>query len=364
VNRRYQRMAANEERIADLLFRQQLINTVYGVTRLYSDLVALGEDLKVKEDAYALAQKLLADTTAHVEEGTLAAVEMARAKAQVFSTRVDLEKARGQWEEQQAIFKNVLTRRGGADPMVRAAPLVPLTTLSADSAGGERKLEDLLAEAGANRPDLAQAGLQANNVELSLEGARNAVKPQLDLTASAQNSGLAGDLNPLLIPTDPAFLGGYGTALGQVFRRNYPTYAAGIQLELPVRNRVAQADLARDQAMLRQMEIRVQQLRNQARLEVEDALIAVGRARAAHEAARQALEFQQESWAAETAKFEIGASTSLFLVQVQNALVQARSSEVSARAALVKAQAALDRATGATLERNHISIDAARQGTM
>ena len=360
VNHRYQRIAGNEARIADLLFRQQLINTVYGVIRLYADFAALYEDVRVKEETHALARKLLADTTVQVEQGTLAAVELARARAQVFSTKLDLEKARGQLEEQEAILKNVLTRRGNADADVRAVSIIPTSALE-PPALPSAPMEDLLAEALAKRPDLAQAGLQLANADLGLEGSKSAVRPQLDLVLSAQNSGLAGQLNPALANPDPTFAGGYPTALGQVLRRNYPTYSAGIQLDLPLHNRVAQADLARDQWMRQQLAVRIQQLQNQARLEVEDALIALRRAQAAHEAARQALVFQQESLAIEQAKFEAGASTSYILIQVQNAVSQARSAEVAARAALVKAKAALERATGAILEVNHISIDAARQ---
>ena len=51
-----------------------------------------------------------------MEEGTLAQVELTRANAQVFSTQQDLINARGLREEQEAILKNVLTRRGNEDP--------------------------------------------------------------------------------------------------------------------------------------------------------------------------------------------------------------------------------------------------------
>ena len=93
--------------------------------RLYTDLVALTEDEKVKQETVALAEKLLSDVRAQVEEGTLAQVEMTRANAQVFSTRQDLINARGLREEQEAIFKNVITRRGNEDPEVASARIIP-----------------------------------------------------------------------------------------------------------------------------------------------------------------------------------------------------------------------------------------------
>ncbi len=362
VNRRYQSMAANQQRVADLIFRQQLIATVYGVSRLYYDLTALYEDVKVKEQSLQLAQRLQSDTTAQVEQGTQARVELARANAQLFSAKLDLERSRGLLEEQEAILKNVLTRRGGADEIVRQARVIPLNTQSAP-ADETRPDEQLFTLATQNRPDLLMARLQISNSELALLGSRNNLKPQLDVQAYMQNNGLAGTADPIGLQPDPAFLGGYGLALEQIFRRNYPVYGAGIQLDLPLRNRAAQADLARDEIQLRQTRIRQQQLENQVRLEVEDALIAVRRARAAYQAAVQARTFQEESLAAEQAKFEAGASTSYLVIQFQAFLAQSRSSEVAARGAWLKAVAALRRATASILDDNSIDVSAALQGT-
>ena len=361
VNRRYQRIAANETKIADLIFRQQLINTAYGVTRLFHDLVALFEDVKVKEESVRLAQRLLDDTSAQVEQGTQARVELARANAQLFSARLDLERARGLLEEQETIVKTVLTRRGGADLAVRQAHIIPLPGQAAPP--DESRPEDQLLElALQRRPDLSLAQLQISNSEISLEGSRNHLKPQLDLLAFAQNNGLAGQPNPAGSPPDPAFVGGYGLALSQIFRRNYPVYGGGIQLDLPVRNRVAQADLARDEIQLRQTRIRRQQLENQVRLEIEDALIALRRARAAYQAASTARAYQEESLAAEQAKFEAGASTSYLVIQFQTLLAQAKSTEVAARGAWLKAVAAVRRATGSILDDYSINVAAALQG--
>ena len=150
--------------------------------------------------------------------------------------------------------------------------------------------------------------------------------------------------------------------LTQIFSRNYPTYGIGLQLNLPLRNRIAEADLVRDELQVKQSEIRLRQLQNQARLEVEDALIAMRRARASYDAAVQARALQQESLAAEQAKFEVGASTSFFVIQYESLLAQARSTEVAAQSSYVKARAALQRAMGTILDENNISVDAAIKG--
>jgi outer membrane protein TolC len=362
LNRRFIRIAGNEARITTLLFRQQLIMTVYGVVRLYTDYVALYEDEKVKEESLNLANKLFADTKAQVEEGTLAQVELTRANAQVFSTRQDLINARGLREEQEAILKNVLTRRGNDDPEIASAHLIPTDVLTIPDKDEVRPMQDLIGDALSHRPDVGQGRLQLENSMIGLEGARSLTKPEVDLVGTMQNNGLAGTANPLVPGGDGTFVGGYGTALDQVFSRNYPTYGIGVQVTLPIHNRIAEADLARDELLTKQTQIRLRQLENQVRLEVEDALIAMRRARAAYEAAVQARQLQEESLAAEQAKFEVGASTSFFVIQYESLLAQAKSTEVAAKSSYVKAHAALDRATGSILDVNHISFEKALKG--
>ena len=362
LNRRFIRIAGNEQKIAGLLFQQQLVLTVYGVIRLYTDLVALVEDEKVKRETVTLSEKLLSDVRAQVEEGTLAQVEMTRASAQVFSTRQDLINASGLLEEQEAILKNVITRRGNEDPEVATAHIIPTDPLTIPATDSIRPMQDLIAEALTHRPDLDQSRLQIANSQIGLEGARNLLKPQLDLVGVMQNNGLAGQASAFSGSFDPGFIGGYGSVLSQILARNYPTYGVGLQMTLPLRNRVAEADLARDELQVKQSEIRLRQLQNQARLEVEDALIAMRRARSSYEAAAEARRLQDESLAAEQAKFEVGASTSFFVIQYESLLAQARSTEVAARSSYVKARAALQRAMGTILEENHISVEAAIKG--
>ena len=78
----------------------------------------------------------------------------------------------------------------------------------------------------------------------------------------------------------------------------------------------------------------------------------------------EARKLQQESLEAEQAKFEVGASTSFFVIQYESLLAQARSTEVAAMSSYVKARAALERATGTILDQNQISLDAAVKGKM
>lgn len=362
LNTRFIRIASNDRKINTLLFHQQLIATVYGVIRLYTDFVALYEDVKVKQETLAAAEKLFSDTKAQVDEGTLAPVEMTRANAQVFATRQDLINAQGLLEEQQAILKNLLTRTGNADPEVQAATIIPTDSLDVPEKEEIRPIQDLFSEAMASRPDLGQASLQIENSQIGLKGAQDATRPEVDLVGIVQSNGLAGPLSAPAASTP--FIGGYGTVLDQLFSAKYPTYEIGVQVTVPIRNRIAEADLARDELQLKQSEVRLRQLQNEARLEVEDAVIAMRRARASYAAAVQARRYQQESLEAEQMRYEVGASTAFFVIQYESLLAQAKSTEVAAKSAYVKARAALERATGKILEQHQISLDAGIKGRM
>jgi outer membrane protein TolC len=156
--------------------------------------------------------------------------------------------------------------------------------------------------------------------------------------------------------------GGYGTALAQIFDRDYPTYSVGLNLTLPIRNRVAQADLARDELQLRQSEVRTKQVENQIRVEVQDALIALNRTSAAYQAAVEARKLQEQSLEIEQERFNVGLSTNFLVIQYQSYLAQARSTEVAALGAYAKAKLQLERATGVTLTNHSIDMDEAFRG--
>ena len=265
--------------------------------------------------------------------------------------------------QQELIVKTAVTRGGLADPQLLAAHIIPTDTLAVSDKETVQPLQDLVGEALRNRPDLAGAGIQVDNSEISLNGSLNALKPQLEVVGTVQNTGMAGDLNPLAgTPAGGVNLGGYGTALGQLFRRNYPTYGVGLQLTLPLRNRVAQADAVRDELQVRQAQVRRQQLQDQVRLEVADAEESLRQARAAYDAAVEARRLQEQSVNVEEQTFAVGLSTNLTVIQYQNYLAQARSTEVASKGAYIKAKLALERATGNTLESHHVAIDEASRG--
>ena len=370
TNRRFIRIGQNDERISDFVFRQQLIDTVAAVIRLYWDYETLVEDVHVKEQALTASQRLYDDNKSQVEIGTLAPLELKRAQAEVARSRQDLTNSQSLVLQQELVLKTVLTRTGNGDPRIQSARIVPLDKIEIPAQETVQPVQDLLSQALSNRPDVAQAKIQIENSNISLKGSKNAMMPQLNFVGSLQNNALTGQMNDALAPVgsslvrspDQFYIGGYSNALSQLFLHNFPNYAVGLQLNSPLKNRTAQADVVRDELQVRQTEVRMKQLQNQVRLEVENALVALQRARASYDAAVETRQLQEEALAAEQERYAVGASTSFFVIQYQRDLAQARSSEVIAEGNYAKSRAALDRATGATLNVNNVEIDQAYKG--
>jgi outer membrane protein len=267
-------------------------------------------------------------------------------------------------------LKEELTRRGISDPAVASARIEPITSIESPEKETLEPLARLLDEALKDRPDIALAVKQEENTTLSLKGSRNELRPQLDLVASMQNNGGVGSENPAFIPNSilaigapPAeLLGGYGTALSQIFRRSFPSYSVGVQLNVPIRNRIAKADVTRDELQYRQTEARFLQLKSQVRLQVGNAYIALQQAKASYSAALQARKLQEQALDVERAKFEAGIATAYELIQYQANLAQAKSSEVTALGVYAKAKAALQRAVGSILVDYNVNVEKAYQG--
>jgi outer membrane protein len=361
ANRRYIKIAANNRRVSDDVFLQQLIATVSGVVRLYWDLQSLNGDVRVREEAVSSAEQFLRDSRNQKEAGTFAEIDVTRAQAELSRRQRDLTVARSLVRQQEAVVRDYITR-GGVDSTVANAPIVATDPLPEPSPTETLSVEQLYAVALHDRPDVAQVKIQLENAALSLHGSRNGVRPELDVIATAENSGLAGAIEQSGLSVDPLLTGGYGNALAQLAHNNFPTYSVGVQLALPIRNQAARSDVIRDELTVRQQQIRIRQLEKQIHLEVTNASIAVDQARETYEATKSERTFQEKTLADEQQKLEVGASTSFFVIQFQRDLAAARSAEVSALASYQKAKTALQRATGTILEDYQIVLDDAFRG--
>jgi outer membrane protein len=160
----------------------------------------------------------------------------------------------------------------------------------------------------------------------------------------------------------PVSTAGASGSLGQSFGAAYPETAYGLSMTASIRNRSAQADNARSQLERNQMEIGLQNTRNQINLQVRQARIGLIQGRVQVEAAHEAVRLAQLTLDAERKKLAAGLSTSYNVVLRTRDLASAQYAEVQAEDAYAKALVAIDQSTGTTLERNGIELGEAVSG--
>jgi outer membrane protein TolC len=381
LNRRQIDISRNNRHISDLVFKAQVMETVSSTVQLYYDLVTLNETLGVKKQSLALSERLYSDNRRRVEIGTVAPIEIVQAEAEVATAQQEVTTAETQVLQQEMILKNFLTRTGVDSLALANARIVPVDKIRIPDKEEVEPVQDLIAMALARRPEIEQARIQLENSKLSIKGTRNALMPSLDLALDFQNNGLAGVVNQVLpvpqpgvpvslIPrrdprsVDQFFLGGYGTVLSQLLSRNFPDYSVSFQLNIPLRNRAAQADLIRDQLSLRRQQIDEQKTRNQIRLNVLNSHVALHQARAAYDTAVKARMLSEQTLNGERTKYQLGTSSFLNVVIVQRDLVRAQTAEVTALSSYIRAKVQLDNVTGQTLDRYSVSLNDAYAGVI
>lgn len=355
INTRYIAIAKTNKKISAAILEQQMISTITGVSNLYVDLVSLQDSVKVQQQALSTAQLLLSNDREQLNVGRLPPIEVARAESLVTSTQLMLTQAIALRDQQQVILRTLLdphsitTADGEVPEIVATDPLVP------PQAQIEAPFPELVKRALETRPDVRQARLQVMNGERQVRGAANAAKPEVDLYGTYELRGVvmpgltAIGGNPL---TGNALLNSVPTG----GTRSSTVYEAGLQFSLPVQNRVAEANLGADRALLRQQQLRVTQLESQVAAEVRNAITALNAAKSAASAATTARALQARLLAAGQESFQAGYTTNISVIEQQTYLTQAETTEVVAKAAWLKAAAQFDRVLGQTLEKDGISL--------
>ena len=367
VNARFITVAKMNRDASDLAFQTTVTNVVSQVLNAYYSLQAADEDLKAKSSAAETTTTFLANVKEQVRIGSLAPSETINAESLAITAQQALVDSETTLKQQEIQLKNLLSRNGTADPVLAGARILPVDPIRIPEHDDFPPLEELVKQALANRTDLAseresEAAAVVNNL-----GTRNGVLPFAVVGGSESQAGIAGTgktviFNGQAVTPNPYFVGGIGTALGQVFRRDFPSESIYGGYEMAFRNRAALADYAVDQLQFRQTQLTTRKDLNQVQVDVQNYVIALRQARARYDAAVRNRTLQEQLYSSERRRFELGASIPYNVTQQQRDLIAAQNSEMTALVAYVTARIGLDRTTGAILSANHVSLGEARQG--
>lgn len=365
-NLRYLHIAKNDKKISDIAFKDQVIATVTQIANIYWDLVNAYEQAEVNERSSAFAQQSLENAKKQLQLQSIPAMDAMRAEAELSKRDQDLTVARTSLQLQELLIKNALTRNLD-DPVLEAMPVVPTDRLESLPPSATQPIQDLVAQALHDRPELAESDVDLVNRQITRQAAKNALLPSLSLVGFYGGSGSAGPLNPVYnipgIPNSSTVPTDFGGALRNAFNNTAPDYYIGFNLDIPIRNRVAKADQYRSELEYRQAQLRREELRNQIRIEVLNAKYALEQTSARVDAARKARDLAQRTFEITQKEQTLGAGSTFQTMTAQRDLSLAELDLVTAMTVYEKSKVELDRATASTLEHNGIDIQEAIKGS-
>lgn len=384
-NRRAIEIAKKNLSLTDAQFRQRAIETITQVEQAYWDLVFALRNLQVQIDAVKQARTQVESNQRLVQQGVIAPIDIVAAGTQVTTFEQNVYTAQEAVTRAENTLKTLILPDRTAP--LWAKPITPVTPISLEAP--RVPLEQATTAALRSRPELAQLQTSAEINQIDARYFRDLTRPQFDLVGTYTSAGLAGSqvtptgntssgsnailrtrvnelsviagLEPLpdttTVSTVPENLvGGLSKSLSNLAQQDYPTYRVGVRVELPLRNRTAQANYGRSLAEGR----RIQNVRAQQEQLIEaDVRNAVQALRSAESrlasaaASRRSAELQYES---EQRQFRAGTTTIFLVLQRQNELLAARGRELQSQTDLNKAIAEFQRATGNTLEANNVAV--------
>ena len=390
-NRRLIKIQRKVLQQSDADFRRQTIEIIAQVQRAYWDLVFALRDQQNRLANLNLSKENLRQVEARIEAGAAAPLARAEVATELANREGDVLLAAQQVATTENNLKTLILK----DPVAAEwnSSLVP--TDSPVFSSDPIILDDAMKDAIDNRPELRRLRLQKDINTIDIAYFKNQTKPRIDLNTTFSLGGLSQtgtevvdgvtvplftgtdeilrqNLNVLLqranlntinqvdvpVPPSSSFLiGGYNQALRNIFRTDAPSYSVGLTIQIPLRNRTAEANLAGARIQEEQIQAQTRSQEQTVVAEVRNAVQAVDTARERVLTARRAVQNAEIQLEGERKLYDVGRSTTFLLFQRENALTNARNAEIRAETDYNKSLADLQRATSTTFRVNNIEVN-------
>lgn len=335
-------------------FEAQLNDTLQRVINQYWDVVQARKTLEVLKKSLELAEASYQRDKRALELGALPPLDIYRSESQVAQRKVPVIQAEYSLKQ----VENALRQTIGADLDARAGALDLQLTDTAETNGKVEivDLQESLANALKNRPEIAAQNQQLAIDDDNAKLAANNLRPDLTLSATFSSNGLGGIVfdsstgTPVVVAN-----GGFADSLSQLGGFNFPTYGINLQMRFPVHNSSAAADLGSALVSKRRSLYQMRSLQQTITTEVKNAVHDLEQAELVITAAETSRDLAAKNLAAEERKYQLGAETIFFVLDAQNQLSQAEQSLVQAQIAYRKALAEVDHATGDLLAKHNLT---------
>jgi len=333
-----------ETQVSDAIL--QLVTQYWAVVQARGDLEVNRKSLEEADATYQRNKRAL-------ELGALPPLDIYLSESQVATRRVLMIKS--EYALKRAEDELRMTIGADLDPYFHALDLD--LTEKPDMEGEPKNIDvaSALGEALKQRPELLVARYSLDNDDTSIRLAHNHLKPDLSLTGFYQSSGVGG--NEFSLTTGQLIsTGGLGSSFNQLFGFGFPGYRATLALNLPIKNRAAEAELGSALVSRHRDLYSAQLVKQQVMLDVTNSIHQLEEAKLTIAAGKIALDLAQKALAAEQRKYELGVVTIFFVLDAQTKLAQAQSDLLQAKISYQIAVAAVEHATGGLLQPYNIQV--------
>ena len=320
----------NNQVIADIELRQQITVTSQAVRNAYFDLIGAIAGHKVAVQSLELAQESLKNNQTKVEVGTLAPIDIIEAEAEVASNEEAVINAEARIKTVEDRLRAMILNPSQPDfwtMRIEPTDAPSLTPIAVD-------VDVAIANALAQRTDIARLKKELDNVDVGIKYAQNQRMPGLDVTANYNVIGVAGTQfqfgqgfpPPIESQSERAF----SSALRDVFGQDFRTWSVALNFSYPLGTSTADATLAANRLQRQQGAVSLRDLELQVATSVRDAARQVDTNLKRVEATRKARDRAERRLEAEQKRMTVGLSSTFQLFQAQRDLARQRQQEVNA----------------------------------
>jgi outer membrane protein TolC len=344
-------LARIDAELAASQYRQRLTGMVQQVLAQYWELAYAISVYETRRQSKDLAIVQYEGTKMRVQSGLLPPIALTAARAEIASRERDILQA----EVQIIGAENALKLLISQDPASPVWERVVLPTDRPAPDSGAITFEEALALATTRRPELEQLRLQMAQNAIDRTFYRRETLPTVNLTASLTSAGRSGTalvkLGDARIadPTNPSF-GGFQRSWRQVFGFDFPAWALGLTVQVPLGNRAARAQLEQVNLIRNRLDTQKTKTLQSVMVDVRYTVQVIATQRKSLEAATLTTQLFAEQLEGQTARYAAGFSNDFELRRYQRDLVDARVKELRALVDLQLAVIALQRATDTLLD--------------
>jgi outer membrane protein TolC len=339
-------------------YQAQLSDFVKRVISAYWVVVFTRQNLVVQQESLELARQTLRENNERVRVGLLAPVAVKEAESQAASREQQVIVANNQLDNALRLLRQIVYLQKGDSFIPRPIEPVEAPRTTAVSVDANAALNLALER----RPEVHAQTLDLKSKQLTARVRENQLLPRVDFVGNIGLNGLSGDAVAVVDPStgqtvQTPFDGPYGKALERLTSREFYSYTAGVQVEVPLGNAAAKAEYTKAKIDVSQSELTRRQLFSDISLEVSTAVNDVVANIKRIQASRVARELAEENLRNQQKRLEVGIATTKDVLDFQDDLTQARGVELQAATDYNISLAELARSQGTLLDEYSVVIE-------